>query len=88
MDALDALARRHGLQVIEDCAHAHRDGIADGRKAGTFGDFGCFSFYATKNVTTGEGGMVLARDAEDDRRASRCSRCTGMTQGRLEALQR
>src|SRR5213075_227508 len=33
-----------------------------GRKAGTFGDFGCFSFYVTKNMTTGEGGMVLAKD--------------------------
>jgi dTDP-4-amino-4,6-dideoxygalactose transaminase len=50
--------------VIEDCAHAietrHR-----GRPAGSFGAFGCFSFYVTKNVVTGEGGMVLARHAHD-----------------------
>ncbi len=60
MDALMDLAARHGLAVIEDCAHAieteHR-----GRKAGTMGDFGCFSFYSTKNVVTGEGGMVIAK---------------------------
>src|SRR5690606_23787278 len=40
-----------------------------GRKAGTFGDFGCFSFYVTKNVATGEGGMILARDPEKAARA-------------------
>jgi dTDP-4-amino-4,6-dideoxygalactose transaminase len=64
MDALMALARKHGLKVIEDCAHAietERNGV----KAGTWGDFACFSFYATKNVTTGEGGMVVARREED-----------------------
>lgn len=61
MDALPALAERHGLQLIEDCAHAIETEWR-GRKAGTFGDFGCFSFYVTKNVITGEGGMVLARD--------------------------
>jgi dTDP-4-amino-4,6-dideoxygalactose transaminase len=64
MDALMALAGKHGLKVIEDCAHA-LEAQADGRGAGTFGDFGCFSFYATKNVTAGEGGMVLARNAAD-----------------------
>src|SRR5690606_4225382 len=40
-----------------------------GRKAGTFGDFGCFSFYVTKNVITAEGGMILARDEEHISRA-------------------
>jgi dTDP-4-amino-4,6-dideoxygalactose transaminase len=64
MDALSRLARRHGLKLIEDCAHAIETEF-HGRKAGTFGDFGCFSFYATKNVTTGEGGMVITRAAED-----------------------
>jgi dTDP-4-amino-4,6-dideoxygalactose transaminase len=64
MDALPRLARRHGLKLIEDCAHAIETEF-HGRKAGTFGDFGCFSFYATKNVTTGEGGMVITRAAED-----------------------
>lgn len=61
MDAIMAIAKRHGLVVIEDCAHAIETEY-HGTKAGTFGDFGCFSFYATKNVATGEGGMILARD--------------------------
>lgn len=64
MDALMEIAARHGLKVIEDCAHAIETEYR-GRKAGTFGDFACFSFYATKNVTTGEGGMVLTRNEED-----------------------
>jgi dTDP-4-amino-4,6-dideoxygalactose transaminase len=61
MDALMAIADKHGLKVIEDCAHAIETTYHD-RKAGTFGDFGCFSFYATKNVVTGEGGMITGRD--------------------------
>lgn len=64
MDALMVLADRHGLKVIEDCAHAIETEY-HGRKTGTFGDFGCFSFYVTKNVVTGEGGMVVARREED-----------------------
>ncbi len=61
MDPLMRVAGEHGLQVIEDCAHAIET-TYKGRKAGTFGDFGCFSFYATKNVVTGEGGMAIAKD--------------------------
>lgn len=61
MEKIMAIADRHGLTVIEDCAHAIETEYR-GRKAGTFGDFGCFSFYATKNVVTGEGGMILGRD--------------------------
>jgi dTDP-4-amino-4,6-dideoxygalactose transaminase len=68
MDAIMAIARRHDLRVIEDCAHAIETSY-HGRKAGTFGDFGCFSFYVTKNVVTGEGGMILGRDAEQVARA-------------------
>ena len=64
MDALCNIAERYGLKVIEDCAHAIETEYK-GRKAGTFGDFGCFSFYVTKNIITGEGGMVLTRRAED-----------------------
>ena len=64
MDALTGIAVRHKLKLIEDCAHAIETEY-HGRKAGTFGDFGCFSFYATKNVTTGEGGMVLTKNEED-----------------------
>jgi dTDP-4-amino-4,6-dideoxygalactose transaminase len=63
MDALTDLARRHDLRIVEDCAHAIET-TYHGRHAGTFGEFGCFSFYVTKNVTTGEGGLVLARDEE------------------------
>jgi len=61
MDLIMAIAKRHNLVVIEDCAHAIETEY-HGAKAGTFGDFGCFSFYVTKNVVTGEGGMILARD--------------------------
>jgi dTDP-4-amino-4,6-dideoxygalactose transaminase len=61
MDPIMEIARKHDLKVIEDCAHAIET-TYHGRKAGTFGDFGCFSFYATKNVVTGEGGMITGRD--------------------------
>ena len=64
MDRLMALAEAHDLLVIEDCAHSIETEYK-GRKAGTFGDFGCFSFYVTKNVAAGEGGMVLARREGD-----------------------
>jgi dTDP-4-amino-4,6-dideoxygalactose transaminase len=63
MDPLCALADAHGLTIIEDCAHAIETEY-HGRKAGCFGDFGCFSFYVTKNVITGEGGLILARRPE------------------------
>ncbi len=64
MDAIMALAAAHGLKVIEDCAHA-LESEYKGKPLGTFGDYGCFSFYATKNITTGEGGMVIARSEAD-----------------------
>ncbi len=64
MGALLAIARSRNLKVIEDCAHAIETEY-QGRKAGTIGDFGCFSFYATKNVCTGEGGMVLTPGEHD-----------------------
>jgi dTDP-4-amino-4,6-dideoxygalactose transaminase len=64
MDELMALARQHDLKVIEDCAHAIEAKYRD-QSVGTIGDFGCFSFYVTKNIITGEGGMVLARKEED-----------------------
>ena len=67
MEALCAIAEHHGLKLIEDCAHAIETEYRGGN-AGTFGDFGCFSFYVTKNVATGEGGMVLARRKEDAER--------------------
>src|SRR6516164_6325716 len=61
MDALVTIAQRHGLTIIEDCAHAVET-TYKGKQAGTFGSFGCFSFYVTKNLTTGEGGMILTAD--------------------------
>jgi len=64
MNAIMAIAEKHQLKVIEDCAHAIETEY-QGRKAGTFGDFGCFSFYVTKNIVTGEGGMVLTANEED-----------------------
>jgi dTDP-4-amino-4,6-dideoxygalactose transaminase len=63
MDALLAIAQEHGLFLIEDCAHAIETEFR-GQKAGTFGDFGCLSFYVTKNVVTGEGGMVVTNNEE------------------------
>ena len=58
MDTLCSLATEHNLITIEDCAHAIETEYK-GQKAGTFGDFGSFSFYVTKNIVTGEGGMIL-----------------------------
>ena len=68
MDRIMAIARKHDLLVIEDCAHAIETEFR-GQPAGTFGDFGCYSFYVTKNVVTGEGGMILGRSEEHIARA-------------------
>jgi len=64
MDSLGKLAQESGVKIIEDCAHAIETEYR-GMKAGTIGEFGCFSFYVTKNIVTGEGGMVLTRNGED-----------------------
>ena len=66
MGEIFEIARKAGLSVIEDCAHAIEAKV-DGVAAGLLGDFGCFSFYATKNLTTAEGGMILTKkeDAAD-----------------------
>ena len=61
MEPILDIARRHGLRVIEDCAHAV-ESTYRGRPAGLMGDAGCFSFYATKNITTADGGMMITRD--------------------------
>ncbi|MFI1919623.1 DegT/DnrJ/EryC1/StrS family aminotransferase [Nocardia sp. NPDC020380] len=60
--ALAGIAREHGLALIEDAAHAPIVRAPGTGMLGTIGDIGCFSFYATKNLTTGEGGMVVAKD--------------------------
>jgi dTDP-4-amino-4,6-dideoxygalactose transaminase len=61
MTALEAIASQHRLQIIEDAAQAHAAALG-GRRAGSFGT-GCFSFYATKNMTAGEGGMITTDDS-------------------------
>jgi perosamine synthetase len=63
MDPILALARTHSLKVIEDCAEA-LGAEYKGRKVGTLGDVGCFSFFANKIITTGEGGMVTTANRE------------------------
>ena len=67
MDAIMKIAHRNDLIVIEDCAHAIESEYK-GKKIGTFGDFGCFSFYVTKNLATGEGGMVITKSSEAAKR--------------------
>ncbi len=62
LDAIAAIARRHGLRVIEDCAQAHGARFGE-RRVGSVGDLGCFSFYPTKNLgALGDGGMVVTDD--------------------------
>lgn len=68
MGPLMKLARDYGLEVVEDAAHAIPAGI-EGRSVGTFGRAGAFSFYATKNITTGEGGMLTTDDEDLANRA-------------------
>ncbi|MEV0764762.1 DegT/DnrJ/EryC1/StrS family aminotransferase [Nocardia sp. NPDC050435] len=82
MTALKGVAARHGLLLIEDAAHAplvrHQEGMLGG-----LADIGCFSFYATKNLTTGEGGMVVASDPDVAAR-SRAARSHAMTTSTLQ----
>ena len=63
LDGILAVAGERGLAVIEDCAHA-MEAVYRGRRVGSLGDYGAFSFYATKNMTTGEGGMLVTRHAD------------------------
>lgn len=65
---LGEIARRYGALLIEDCAQAH-GAQYDGRKVGTLGDAAIFSFYPSKNMTTGEGGMIIAPDEAIERAA-------------------
>jgi dTDP-4-amino-4,6-dideoxygalactose transaminase len=61
MDAICAIAKKHGLKVVEDAAHAFPARYGE-RRIGSIGDVTCFSFYATKPITTGEGGMAVTGD--------------------------
>lgn len=61
LDKLNAIAREHGLKVIEDSCEA-LGATFKGQQAGTFGDYGVFAFYPNKQMTTGEGGMIITND--------------------------
>ena len=68
MDTIMEIKKRYNLTIIEDCAHAV-EATYHGEPLGTFGDFGCFSFYVTKNIVTGEGGMLITNNKESDKQA-------------------
>ena len=68
MAAISEIAKKHGLLVIEDAAQAHGASI-NGTPVGTFGDAAAFSFYPTKNMTSGEGGMIVFKNSENARKA-------------------
>ncbi len=77
MDQIIEIAQTHNLLVIEDAAQAH-GAQYKGQKVGSIGDTGCWSFYATKNMTTGEGGMITTDDSNIAEKAGRI-RSHGMT---------
>jgi dTDP-4-amino-4,6-dideoxygalactose transaminase len=77
MDTIMEIARSHHLRIIEDAAHAP-GAEYKGKKLGTIGDIGCFSFFSNKNMTTGEGGMVVTNNDEFAERI-RLIRSHGMT---------
>jgi len=69
MARLQEIARRHDLKIIEDCAQAH-GAVCEGRGVGAWGDAGAFSFQSSKNLTSGEGGLVVTNDEAVDHRVS------------------
>ena len=77
MEAIRAAAARHGLLVIEDAAHALGSELG-GEPCGRLGDAACFSFFPNKNMTTGEGGMIVFRE-DDAAAAARSLRSHAMT---------
>ncbi len=77
MGRIMEIARRHNLKVIEDACHGPLSQW-DGTCVGPIGDIGCFSFFSNKNISTGEGGMIIARDPEHAKQA-RLLRSHGMT---------
>lgn len=74
MDAINAVAARHDLVVVEDAAQAH-GAVYRGRKTGSLGDVGCFSFQASKTLQCGEGGFVTTNDADVASRAYAVRNC-------------
>jgi dTDP-4-amino-4,6-dideoxygalactose transaminase len=79
MDKIMNIADKHGLKVIEDAAHAAGSSYKNGKKVGSMGNLTCFSFYATKPMTTGEGGMITLNDRSLSERLKRL-RLHGMDQ--------
>ena len=77
MDRLPEIARRHGIRLVEDSAHAHGSEWK-GRKIGAIGDIGTFSFQASKLITAGEGGIIITNDDELERRARSVHDCGRM----------
>ena len=77
MDECLAISKKHGIPVLEDCAQAHGTEYK-GEKVGSFGHAGTFSFFATKHMTTGEGGMITTNDHEMSEQC-RIIRSHGMT---------
>jgi dTDP-4-amino-4,6-dideoxygalactose transaminase len=77
MEEIKGIARRHGLFIIEDAAHAPGASLQD-VSLGAWGDVGCFSFFSNKNLSTGEGGMLVT-NREDIAEKARLLRSHGMT---------
>lgn len=77
MDSIMAIAKKHNLKVVEDACHAPLSEYK-GKKLGTIGDIGCFSFFSNKNISTGEGGMLITNNTEYYTRA-KLLRSHGMT---------
>ncbi len=74
LDQLTAVAKKHGIMLLEDAAHAHGSEWR-GRKVGTFGAGGTFSFQASKTMTAGEGGMIISNDDDFERLARATHDC-------------
>jgi len=77
LDRLPEIARRHGIRLVEDSAHAHGSEWK-GRKIGAIGDIGTFSFQASKLITAGEGGIIITNDDDLERRARSVHDCGRM----------
>jgi perosamine synthetase len=68
MDPIIYIAKKYNLKIVEDCAEAH-GATYNNKKVGSLGDIGCFSFYANKIITTGEGGMLTTNSSELEKKA-------------------
>ncbi|MEM2447313.1 MAG: DegT/DnrJ/EryC1/StrS family aminotransferase, partial [Candidatus Bathyarchaeia archaeon] len=84
MKSLREIADKHGLKLIEDAAQAH-GAVYDGKPVGVYADLACWSFYASKNMTTGEGGMITTNDGELAEKL-RLIRCHGEQQKYMSTL--